>query len=306
MHEEGDHATKKQLSGSLLQGDGLEKRLEQWECILHDQHGRLLPQRLANGPLPHHHFAQICRKEEAPLLLSPHTSKKAQLQNSMSQPTMSRRSDHTGVPIDALEVRAYQVPTDAAESDGTYEWRATTLVVVEITAGGTSGLGYTYADTATATLIRDLLEQVVRGRDAMNVAGAWSAMAAAIRNLGRPGIASMAISAVDTALWDLKARLLELPLVTLLGAVHDAVAVYGSGGFTSYTIKQLQGQLAGWVASGIARVKMKIGRDRSVDSHRVLAARQAIGNEAQLFVDANGAYSPKRPSAARVSSPSWG
>ena len=76
MHEEGDHATKKQLSGSLLQGDGLEKRLEQWECILHDQHGRLLPQRLANGPLPHHHFAQICRKEEAPLLLSPHTSKK--------------------------------------------------------------------------------------------------------------------------------------------------------------------------------------------------------------------------------------
>src|SRR5271157_4570944 len=81
MHEEGDHATKKQLSGSLLQGDGLEKRLEQWECILHDQHGRLLPQRLANGPLPHHHFAQICRKEEAPLLLSPHTSKKAQLQN---------------------------------------------------------------------------------------------------------------------------------------------------------------------------------------------------------------------------------
>jgi len=128
----------------------------------------------------------------------------------------------------------------------------------------------------------------------MNVAGAWSAMVAAIRNLGRPGIASMAISAVDTALWDLKARLLELPLVTLLGAEHDAVAVYGSGGFTSYTIKQLQEQLAGWVASGIARVKMKIGRGRSADSHRVRAARQAIGNEAQLFVDANGAYSRKK------------
>ena len=209
----------------------------------------------------------------------------------MSQPTMSRRSDHTGVPVDALEVRAYRVPTDAPESDGTYEWRATTLVVVEITAGGTSGLGYTYADTATETLIRDLLAPVVRGRGVMNVAGAWSAMVAAIRNLGRPGIASMAISAVDTALWDLKARLLELPLVTLLGAVHDAVAVYGSGGFTSYTIEQLQEQLAGWVASGIARVKMKIGRDRSADSHRIRAARQAIGNEAQLFVDANGAYS---------------
>src|SRR5271166_3852296 len=93
MHEEGDHATKKQLSGSLLQGDGLEKRLEQWECILHDQHGRLLPQRLANGPLPHHHFAQICRKEEAPLLLSPHTSKKAQLQKLSEGGTLQPVSD---------------------------------------------------------------------------------------------------------------------------------------------------------------------------------------------------------------------
>src|SRR5271165_670745 len=80
MHEEGDHATKNQLSGSLLQGDGLEKRLEQWECILHDQHGRLLLQRLANGPLPHHYFAQIRRKEEAPPFEPTHIEK-AQLQN---------------------------------------------------------------------------------------------------------------------------------------------------------------------------------------------------------------------------------
>ena len=115
-------------------------------------------------------------------------------------------------------------------------WDSTTLVLVEATAGGKTGLGYTYADTATAALIRDLLADVVRGRDAMAVPGAWSAMVAAIRNLGRPGIASMAISAVDSALWDLKARLLDLPLVTLLGAVRDAAPVYGSGGFTSYSI----------------------------------------------------------------------
>ena len=207
---------------------------------------------------------------------------------------MSRRSDHTGVPIDALEVRAYQVPTDAPESDGTYEWRATTLVVVEITAGGISGLGYTYADTATATLIRDLLAQVVRGRDAMNVAGAWSAMVAAIRNLGRPGIASMAISAVDTALWDLKARLLELPLVTLLGAVHDAVAVYGSGGFTSYTIEQLQD-----TACRLGRLghHTREDEDRPRSQCRFCTGSGRLGrrlaDEAELFVDANGAYSRK-------------
>ena len=142
----------------------------------------------------------------------------------------------------------------------------------------------------------------------MNVPGAWSAMVAAIRNLGRPGIASMAISAVDTALWDLKARLLELPLVTLLGAVHDAVPVYGSGGFTSYSIEQLQEQLAGWVAAGIPRVKMKIGRDRScrfAPGPGGSARRSAT--EAELFVDANGAYSPQAgPRQARASSPNWG
>ena len=118
---------------------------------------------------------------------------------------------------------------------------------------------------------RDLLAEIVRGRDAMGIAGAWSAMIAAIRNLGRPGIASMAISAVDAALWDLKARLLGLPLVNLLGSSRDGVAVYGSGGFTSYSIRELQKQLATWVAAGIPRVKMKIGRDPSSDLERVSA-----------------------------------
>ena len=134
------------------------------------------------------------------------------------------------------------------------------MVLVEAAAGGKTGLGYTYADTATARLIRDLLAGVVQGRDAMAVPGARAAMVAAIRNLGRPGIASMAISAVDAALWDLKARLLDVPLVTLLGAVRDAVPVYGSGGFTSYSPEQLRDQLGGWAAAGIPRVKMKIGR----------------------------------------------
>ena len=128
----------------------------------------------------------------------------------------------------------------------------------------------------------------------MGVPGAWSAMVAAIRNLGRPGIASMAISAVDAALWDLKARLLDVPLVTLLGAVRDAAPVYGSGGFTSYSIEQLRDQLGGWVDAGIPRVKMKIGRHPADDLDRVRAAREAIGPDAELFVDANGAYSRKQ------------
>lgn len=200
----------------------------------------------------------------------------------------------SGVPIEKVEVSAYKIPTDFPESDGTYQWDKTILVVVEATAGGIRSLGYSYADTATAQLIKDHLAERVKGQDAMDIQAAWSAMVHSIRNLGRPGIASMAISAVDVALWDLKARLLELPLAKLLGMVRDAVPVYGSGGFTSYTNQQLSQQLGGWVAEGIPRVKMKIGRDASADRQRVHVARDAIGPDAQLFVDANGGYSRKQ------------
>ena len=196
--------------------------------------------------------------------------------------------------ISEMTVSAYKIPTDQPESDGTYEWDSTTIVIVEAEAGDQSSLGYTYADEATAKLIESKLKDVVIGRDAMSVNGAWIAMAKSIRNLGRPGICSMAISAVDTALWDLKAKLLGLPLVRLFGQVRDAMPIYGSGGFTSYSNEKLQEQLGGWVEQGISRVKMKVGRDAKADPERVAAARDAIGEEAELFVDANGGYSRKQ------------
>jgi L-alanine-DL-glutamate epimerase-like enolase superfamily enzyme len=205
----------------------------------------------------------------------------------------STRYGDKGVAIERLDVSAYTVQTDSPESDGTYSWDKTTIVIVEVAAGGKVGLGYTYADLATAKLIQEMLSNVVHGQDAMNVPACWLRMVKAIRNLGRPGIASMAISAVDAALWDLKARLLDLSLVTLLGAVREAAPIYGSGGFTSYSREQLQRQLGDWVADGIPRVKMKIGRHPDADPARVADAREAIGPDAELFVDANGAYSRK-------------
>lgn len=212
-----------------------------------------------------------------------------------------RRSGNNSVPIERLKVSTYTVPTDFPESDGTYSWDKTTMVLVETSAGRKQGIGYTYADTATARLIHDLLREVVVGQDVMAVPGIWQSMVHAIRNLGRPGICSMAIAAVDTSLWDLKARLLDLPLVTLLGQVRERAPIYGSGGFTSYSREQLQKQLGGWVAEGIPRVKMKIGRQPENDPRRVTEARQAIGPAAELFVDANGAYSRKEALAlARI------
>src|SRR5947209_6806005 len=195
--------------------------------------------------------------------------------------------------IEGLEVAAFTIPTDAPEADGTLSWDSTTIVVVHARAGDAVGLGYTYADVSTAKLIESKLAGVVRGADALAPQAAWRAMVGQIRNLGRPGICSMAIAAVDNALWDLKARLLQVPLAVLTGLARSAVPVYGSGGFTSYSIAQLESQLAGWAAEGIRAVKMKVGTCPEQDVERVRAARKAIGPGVKLFVDANGAYSRK-------------
>ena len=198
------------------------------------------------------------------------------------------------VEIRDVGVSCYTVPTDFPESDGTIEWNSTTLVLVRLVAGGKLGVGYTYANAATALLVQQLLAKEIIGRNTMDIPGTVDAIVRRVRNLGRPGIASMAISAVDVALWDLKAKLLDLPLIELLGATRDSVPVYGSGGFTSYSDKQLAAQLHGWAEQGITRVKMKIGRHAEADPHRVQVARQAIGGDSELFVDANGAYSRKQ------------
>jgi L-alanine-DL-glutamate epimerase-like enolase superfamily enzyme len=203
-------------------------------------------------------------------------------------------STTTAVAVDRLEVSAYTVPTDALESDGTLAWDSTTMIVVEAHAGDATGLGYTYGDVSVARFVASKLTQVVHGSDALAPPTTWARMQVAIRNAGRPGVGAMAVSAVDVALWDLKARLLDLPLVDVLPRFHDTVPIYGSGGFTSYDDEQLAGQLTGWADSGIPRVKIKVGREPERDAHRVRVARGAIGDGVELMVDANGAYARKQ------------
>ncbi len=206
-------------------------------------------------------------------------------------------AEHTpvaaAVPIEAVRTAAYTIPTDAPESDGTLAWEATTLVVVQIRAGGQTGLGYTYAGTAVATVVDDVLGPLVHGSDATYPATLWTQMLHAIRNLGRPGVVAQAVAATDIALWDLRSRLSGQALSATLGAVHAEVPIYGSGGFTSYDDAQLRRQLSGWVDDGIPRVKIKVGREPERDLARIEVARAAIGSGTELFVDANGAYSRK-------------
>jgi L-alanine-DL-glutamate epimerase-like enolase superfamily enzyme len=205
-----------------------------------------------------------------------------------------------------LRAAAYTVPTDSHESDGTLEWDESTLVLVEAEAGGETGVGWTYGSAAAANVVENDLADVVVGVSALDVRAAQLAMRRKLRNAGYPGIGATAVSAVDVALWDLKAKLLGLPLVTLLGAVHEEVPVYGSGGFCSYTDEQLAHQLAGWVDEGIPRVKMKVGREPERDLDRVRIARLAIGDESELYVDANGAFNAERALRFAEAYAPWG
>lgn len=189
---------------------------------------------------------------------------------------------------------AYTVPTDAPEADGTFAWDSTTMVVVALEAEGQRGLGYSYCHKAAAPVARELIAEHVVGRSALDTNACFSSMRKAQRNYGREGIGATALSAVDMALWDLKAKLLGQPLCRLLGMVREGAPVYGSGGFTTYDDRQLTVQLGGWVQDGIPRVKMKVGTHPEDDARRVSVARAAIGDEAQLFVDANGAYAHKQ------------
>jgi L-alanine-DL-glutamate epimerase-like enolase superfamily enzyme len=198
------------------------------------------------------------------------------------------------VSIDTLNVSAYKIPTDTPESDGTIAWNSTTLVLVEIEAGGKSAIGYSYTDAATAYFIEHSLKNLVVGHNVLQHTAITQSLINSVRNNGNCGTSMMAVAAIDNALWDLKAKLFEVPLCSLLGKVHDKMLLYGSGGFTSYSDKQTSEQFENWAMQGITHFKMKVGREPDKDKHRVKEARKVIGDAAKLFVDANGAYTVKQ------------
>jgi len=201
---------------------------------------------------------------------------------------------HNQLSIRKLLVSAYTIPTATPESDGTISWDSTTMVLVTLEAGGKTGMGYSYAPVATAVFIHNTLRPLVEAENAFDIPWLNHQMMRAVRNSGTCGITMMAVSAVDNALWDLKAKILEVPLCVLLGQAKQEMLLYGSGGFTNYAKAQLQAQLGGWAKEGLHYVKMKIGTIPESDVQRVKEAREAIGEHVGLFVDANGAYTVKQ------------
>ena len=210
---------------------------------------------------------------------------------------MSGRHDQTRV--ESVEARTYSVPTDQPEADGTLQWSKTTVVVVTVTAGGETGTGWTYGSDACRTVIDGKLADVVTGSDPMTVGATNEAMVEQCRNLGRPGVGADAVSAVDVALWDLKARLLGISLARLLGHHRTSVPIYGSGGFTTYDDDRTRRQVEHWVGElGVGGCKIKIGeswgRQEARDLERVRLVRRLVGDDIEVMVDANGGYSRKQ------------
>ena len=204
-----------------------------------------------------------------------------------------------GSSIETVTVAVFEIPTDQPEADGTLEWTLTTMVVVVVRAAGRRGLGWTYAGAGAATVVNDVLADICVGADPLNVPGVNERMARACRNLGRSGLVASAISAVDIAMWDLKAQLLEVPLAGLFGQVRPDAPIYGSGGFTTYDDATTRDQLERWVVDwGIPRVKIKIGETWGTNPGRDLArvslAREVVGDEVEVYVDANGGYTRKQ------------
>jgi L-alanine-DL-glutamate epimerase-like enolase superfamily enzyme len=210
--------------------------------------------------------------------------------------------------LTGVRTEVYRIPLPRAESDGTLAWSATTVVCAHVSAAGATGLGWTYGPAAAASVIEDLLAPAVSQLDALDVPRAHTRMRRAVRNAPAPGLAALAISAVDVALWDLKARLLDVALHRLLGRARDRVPLYGSGGFVSLTDRQLVDQLGQWVGGdGLTAVKIKVGEDRGRhvrrDLRRVALARETIGPDVTLMIDANGGYEVKQAAAVAAAAP---
>ena len=198
--------------------------------------------------------------------------------------------------VDELEVAAYTIPTDAPEADGTLSWDATTIVVVHAHGAGECGLGYTYADVSTAKLIASKLGGIVA--TAATRCGAAGGVGGDGRADPKPWPTRDHLDGDRRGrrrrLWDLTGARAGPAAGKLLGMARACVPVYGSGGFTAYPAQRLSEQLGAWVEQGIPRVKIKVGSEPDKDPARVLLAREVIGPRAELFVDANGAYTRKQ------------
>ena len=199
--------------------------------------------------------------------------------------------------IESVVARHFQVPlkevlVDAKHGDHSHFEIVTATVRL---ADGTEGTGYTYTGgrggSSIFAMIRDDLAPFLTGRDATEVEALYDAMLWHVHYVGRGGIASFAISAVDIALWDLRGKLRHEPLWKMAGGAGKRCNAYGGGIDLNFSLAKLERQAEGFLARGLNGVKIKVGREEvSEDIERATAIRRLIGDDNALMVDANYAF----------------
>ena len=200
--------------------------------------------------------------------------------------------------IETVEAEHFRVPLAVPLSDSTHGLMAAfELVTVRVRdAEGAEGLGYTYtvgaAGGAGRALLADDLAPLLVGEDADAIERLWQRMWWGVHYAGRGGPTSFAMSAVDIALWDLKAKRAGLPLWKLAGGHDPAVPVYAGGIDLYFTLDELLAQTDGNLAKGFRAIKMKVGRPSlAEDLERVRAMRAHLPSDVPLMVDANMRWS---------------
>ena len=206
----------------------------------------------------------------------------------------------------------FQIPLPVTLTDATHgEMSEFDIVTVRIRdKEGDEGLGYTYcgdrgAASAIQTLVADGITPLLIDQDANRIEHLWQKMWWGLHYTGRGGSLSFAMSALDIALWDLKAKKLGTPLWQLLGGHSDKVRAYAGGIELFFPLEQLLEQTRQNLDKGFRAIKMKVGRPKlSDDISRVAAMRKELGDDFPLMVDANMGWRPDQAiTAAKALAP---
>jgi L-alanine-DL-glutamate epimerase-like enolase superfamily enzyme len=201
--------------------------------------------------------------------------------------------------IESISVCTARIPLDHVTAFATRSVSARDYGLVKIRSSeGVEGIGFCYAGSSAGTLVAHAVEELLApgllGQESTRTEGLWQEMFQESLLQGRTGAVMRAISILDIALWDLNARSVKLPLHRYLGGYAErAVPAYASGGYylAGKSPKKLGAEMAAYVGLGFKAVKMKVGRLSAVDEEkRVRAAREAIGPDVLLALDANNAW----------------
>jgi L-alanine-DL-glutamate epimerase-like enolase superfamily enzyme len=189
------------------------------------------------------------------------------------------------------------LPVETIRTDAVQSFLKQETIFVEITTSdGRHGRGYSYTigtgGTAVLALLRDYLLPRLIGQDARRVEAVWQDLFAATRATTGGVITSLALAAVDTALWDRRCRAAEQPLWVLAGGAHESVPLYDTEvGWLHLSADELVAGAHAAVSAGRTGVKLKIGKpDPAEDAARLQAVRDAVGPSVDLMVDANQAF----------------